>query len=213
MTFQIPQFERDVRDHQMQVISDNGVSRHLRFRHPDSMDMHFDLITWPGYLCFTGDMGTYVFERLQDMFEFFRRRENRDPYRMDVSYWAEKVRAADVADGVREWSADKFRREVRDFFEQYVDEDWPQERRDALWAEIEDQVCDAADDGEHAALAALHAFKEDDFRFEDWERNGMVWTRRFLWCCCALEWAVGVYDRSKLVAQVEKSEKDQQVAA
>ena len=66
------QFLRDVAEHTMTVIREDGVSRHIRFAKPGTSCMHFDLITWPGYLCYTGDMGTYVFQRLTDMFEFFR---------------------------------------------------------------------------------------------------------------------------------------------
>ena len=65
-------FLRDVAEHEMIVVRDDGVHRHIRFKKPGTSCMHFDLITWPGYLCYTGDMGTYVFSRLTDMFEFFR---------------------------------------------------------------------------------------------------------------------------------------------
>ena len=65
-------FLRDVQQHQIQVIRHDGVNRHIRFKRPGSMSYYFDLITWPGHLCYTGDMGTYVFRRMDDMFEFFR---------------------------------------------------------------------------------------------------------------------------------------------
>lgn len=65
-------FLADVAAHQIHVLRDDGVHRHIRFKRPGTYCMQFDLITWPGYLCYTGDMGTYVFNRLEDMFEFFR---------------------------------------------------------------------------------------------------------------------------------------------
>lgn len=65
-------FLGDVAKHQMTILRDDGVNRHVRFKQPNSSNMFFDLITWPGCLCYTGDMGTYVFRRLEDMFEFFR---------------------------------------------------------------------------------------------------------------------------------------------
>jgi len=83
--------------------------------------MHFDLLTWPGYLCYTGDMGTYVFRRLHDMFQFFRRGESIGERCIDIRYWAEKLEAIDRVDGVREWTPEKFREEVRDFCAQHVD--------------------------------------------------------------------------------------------
>ena len=202
MTF-ADQFTADIAQHEMQVIRDDGVSRHLRFKRPNTMCMHFDLLTWPGYLCYTGDMGTYVFRRLQDMFQFFRRGETRGQYRIDLRYWAEKLEASDRGDGVREWTREKFCAEVRDFFEQHAsdEEDWPAERKAALWKEIDEQVCAAAEDSEHHAWVALWEFKHDGFRFNDWERDCKVWAHRFLWCCHALEWAIDTYDRAKQPAQ------------
>lgn len=198
MTF-ADQFTGDIALHQMQVIRDDGVHRHLRFQRPGTMCMHFDLLTWPGYLCYTGDMGTYVFRRLHDMFRFFRRGENRGQYHIDLRYWAEKLEAADRCDGVRKWTPEKFMAEVRDYFEQHTsdDEDYPAERRAALWQEIDEQVCAAADDSEHHAWVALWEFEHDRFRFQDWERDCKVWTHRFLWCCYALEWAIDTYDAQK----------------
>ena len=65
-------FLRDISMHQMSVLRDDGVNRHIRFKTPGTNSMYFDIITWPGFLCYTGDMGTYVFRRLEDMFQFFR---------------------------------------------------------------------------------------------------------------------------------------------
>ena len=72
MTCTEQSFLKDVAEHQMTVLRDDGVNRHVQFRRPGTICMGFELITWPGYLCYTGDMGTYVFRRLEDMFEFFR---------------------------------------------------------------------------------------------------------------------------------------------
>lgn len=201
-------FERDVAQHQLQVIRDEGLSRHLRFRRPGTMTMHFDLITWPGHLCYTGDMGTFVFRRLTDMFEFFRRDEEDAQYRIDLRYWAEKVESADRADGLSHFSPEALRAEVRDHFEQHTadEEDWPQARRDSLWAAIERDVLSAVRDDasdEHRAWAALGDFRHEDrdpldrrsvFRFDDFERDCREWSHRFVWCCHALRWAIARYD-------------------
>ena len=198
MTF-ADQFTADIAGHQMQVIRDDGVHRHLRFKRANTMCMHFDLLTWPGYLCYTGDMGTYVFRRLEDMFQFFRRGEDRGLFRIDLRYWAEKLEASDKGEGVREWSEKKFRAEVRDYFDQHTDdeEDWSEQRKAALWQEIDEQVCAAAEDSEHHAWVALWEFEHDGLRFQDWERDCKVWTHRFRWCCHALAWAIDAYDAQK----------------
>lgn len=83
-------FMRDVATHEMTVFRDDGLYRHIRFRRPNTMRTHFDLITYPGYLCYSGDMGTYVFSRLDDMFEFFRTDRDINP-----GYWSEKLQAVD----------------------------------------------------------------------------------------------------------------------
>ena len=44
------QFLKDAADHQMEVLRDDGVNRHLRFRNPESNAYWFDIITWPGAL-------------------------------------------------------------------------------------------------------------------------------------------------------------------
>ena len=195
----IDQFTAEIAQHQMQVIRDDGVNRHLRFKRPGTMTMHFDLVTWPGYLCYTGDMGTYVFRRLHDMFEFFRRDNDRAPYRIDLRYWAEKLQADDHGDGVRKWDQQQFEAEVRDYFEQYTsDEDeWPDDRKAALWQAIDEQVCRASIESEHHAWTALLDFEHDGLFFRDWESDCKVWTHYFLWCCHALEWAIGIYDAQK----------------
>lgn len=65
-------FLKDVAKHEMTVIRDDGINRHLRFKNPNDSSYWFDLITWPGTLCIDGDCGTYVFKRTPDMFQFFR---------------------------------------------------------------------------------------------------------------------------------------------
>jgi hypothetical protein len=107
-------FLRDVARHEMTIVRDDGLYRHVRFRNPSSIEMHFDLVTWPGYLAYTGDMGAYVFQRTRDMFDFFRRADH--SYQIDLHYWAEKCEASDTRSsggGIRRFSHDAFRRRVR----------------------------------------------------------------------------------------------------
>ncbi len=191
-------FLKDIVKHEMRVIRDDGVQRHLRFQRPGTMCMHFDLITWPGHLCYTGDMGTYVFSRLPDMFEFFRESDESRRYQISMSYWAEKVIAQD-RDGIMEFSPALFRADVRDYFDQFdaSGDGWSDERKADLWDAIDAEVIGVSDDGEHFAWAALYEFEHDGFRFIDWERRCEKFTNRFTWCCCALRWAISVYDAAK----------------
>lgn len=204
MNFTTELFELDVSDHVMAIVHDDGVYRHLRFQKPGSWHMMFDVHTWPGYLCYTGDMGTFVFKRLPDMLEFFRRDSNQPKFQIDFNYWAEKLEAVDRGDGVREWSAAAFELRVKDYFDQFTSdaEEWPQPRKAALWEEIKSDVLSASAENEHRGLVALHDFSFDGFQFEDWGYDGKVWTFRFLWCCHALEWAVDKYDEVTAAGQV-----------
>ena len=115
-----------------------------------------------------------MFKRLHDMFEFFRRDQHRKPYGMDMRYWAEKVEAADKCDGLREWSADQFCADVRDYFDQAHDEDDDPAAVAELWQEIDEQVCTAAGDSENHAWTALWEFEHNGFSFRDWERDAKV---------------------------------------
>jgi hypothetical protein len=195
-------FAHDITKHEMQIVRDNGIDRHLRFRRPGTYCMGFDIITWPGYLCYCGDMGTYVFMRLPDMFEFFR---NEKP---NPSYWAEKVVAQDRSDGITEYVSDIFREAVERWMVDHFDDDGvPLELRE----NVQEEVLNHADDGEYEARRAAIEFEfkwktvdkggdEHDhlFRFTDfWEADLRDYTFRFLWCCHALVWAIKKYDSAK----------------
>ena len=213
-------FLRDVAKHEMTVIRDDGVHRHIRYKQPDSSMMFFDLITWPGFLCYCGDMGTYVFQRTQDMFGFFRKNGRLDG--IDRRYWAEKIEAADRT-GVEKHSHDEFTRQITDWVDQQAEGDKPDDDEPeqlVLWseayaelrAEVESEVLsadsnevrcfDAANDFTHAgdAWKAFHG-PNAKFRFADfWEVDTKEYTSRFLWCCYALAWGIEQYDAAKRLA-------------
>lgn len=213
MDFDLERFKRDIAQHEMHVIRDEGLHRHLRFKKPGTYAMHFDLITWPGYLCYTGDMGTYVFRRLDDMFQFFRKEPNRPEFRIDLSYWAEKLEATDKGQGVQEFCPQKFERAVKTDVISWIrdnrDRTTRAERRE-LWDDVMDSVINA--DGDRDGLRkqiAAHDFSHRvnaklSFHFQDfWDHTVTRYTYRFVWCCCALQWAVGQYDGRKAEAARE----------
>jgi hypothetical protein len=156
-------FLKDVSAHEMEVLREDGVYRHIRFKKPGTGCMHFDLVTWPGYLAYSGDMGCYVFSRLNDMFEFFRTdREylQRDGRQLciNLGYWSEKLQAVDG--GRREGSAKEFSEEK---FSRAVIEDlvgWirgnayrtTKDERRELWDAVMSEVMGA--DGKGVSLKA-----------------------------------------------------------
>lgn len=122
-------------DNRLHVLLDDGVYRHLRFKKDQGFGYWFELITWPGYLTITGDMGTFTFSRLNDMFEFFTGYIN-------TGYWAEKLKHGSNGgrDAVRKHDEDLFKAWVlADFWETSRDLDheetrqwWQSLRRDIL---------------------------------------------------------------------------------
>lgn len=193
-------FLRDVAHHEMTVIRDDGVNRHIRFKKPDSSEIFFDLITWPGHLCYTGDMGTYVFQRLTDMFEFFRtdreyKKRNGAKLAVNLPYWGEKLQATD-RDGYRKFSADKFRANVMDWIEQ---RGLVGKLGHGLRDELESEVLDHADDGGEAAYSAAMRFMWNGKKVfpEFYEVDSDDYVHRFVWCCYALAWGIEKYDAAK----------------
>lgn len=183
------QFRNEVELHRMKILRDNGVDRHLRFRRPGTIVMGFDVITWPGHLCYTGDMGTFVFRRLEDMFVFFR--DVGDGHlQVNHDYWAEKVIAVDRG-GVTAWSMEVFRERIFDHINQLDPEDIPAGLHEA----VREEVLSRAYDGEHEAMRAVVGFEHCGFRFTDfWEVKCTEYTHYFEWCCFALPWAIRQYD-------------------
>jgi hypothetical protein len=184
-------FLKDVADHEMAVLRDDGLYRHLRFRRPDSWVYGFDVVTWPGFLAYTGDMGCYVFSRIPDMIEFFREGKPTGPLRINPGYWGEKVEAVDRNGPLEEYDPDTFRDAVKRWMKEGR---WPKAARDAA----ADEVLSRADDGEHEALRAALGFGHGKYNFDGFHEVGLRETgSRFLWCCFALAWSVKKYDEMK----------------
>jgi len=117
-------FLKETKNHKMEVLMDNGVYRHLKFTNEGSQVYRFDIHTWPGYLCICQDMGTYVFSRVPDMFEFFNSDINKE-YAINPGYWGEKLQAVDGnrnAPGYEEFSQEIFEEHVWEEFKQFSEE-------------------------------------------------------------------------------------------
>lgn len=194
-------FLKDVAQHQMTIVRDDGTHRHVIFAKPGTYCMRFELITWPGHLCYSGDMGTFVFRRLEDMFAFFRdERPDDGKLRINLGYWAEKLEAADRCDGAQQWSEEKFRAVIMGYLEDH-DEPISAELREA----VEEQVLTCLGDGEHEAYRAASQFEHKGFQFHDlWDHDFKAYTYRFIWCCFALSWGIRQYDLSKATTSTQE---------
>jgi len=103
------QFDAETTEHTMTVLRDEGLYRHLRFQAAGTRIWSWDVVTWPGYLSITGDIGDgYTFTRVPDMLDWFLS-DARASHRINPDYWAEKLARAQresvrVFDPERGWA-------------------------------------------------------------------------------------------------------------
>lgn len=119
-------FLNDVAKHQMLIKLDHGVYRHVVFRNPENSCMWFELVTYPGRLVYSGDMGCFVFNRLHDMFTFFRGRVNPskpDALYINEGYWHEKLEAVDRHDGSEQYAFDLFKEACESQIAQFLNDE------------------------------------------------------------------------------------------
>jgi hypothetical protein len=214
-------FLNDIKNHTMEVVKEDDLYRHLKFTNNGSSVYRFDIHTWPGYLCITGDMGSYVFSRLPDMFSFFR--GTSDELNINPGYWGEKLVASDCngtyANGVKEFSQKVFEENVTELYEQLVEmhadddlddvtEAYAEEKQsrvqqlEELWQAIEEEVLAYSHDGPERAFDAAMNFrwKSDDeelsFDMQDfWEYSCTEFTFHYIWILYAIAWGIQQYDK------------------
>jgi len=185
-------FEEDTRHHTMQVLHDAGLYRHLLFRAPKSGSYWFEILTWPGSLTIHGDMGTYTFSRLTDMFEFF----GTGPINPD--YWAQKL-ASQSALGIKEFSETALNEVVMSHLA-----DWSVELTEAEEGHLLAALRNALLRPElalnlHSSYEALATFiwtasGGKSYQFIDaWEYDLSAYTVHFLWCLRAITYGIRQY--------------------
>jgi hypothetical protein len=193
-------FAADVRGHQLTVLHEDGLYRHLRFQKPGTGFYWFDLITWPGCLAINGDMEGYTFSRVEDMFTFFRASSGWNSKTINPQYWAEKLRAASR---VKQYSEEKLRQLVSETVS-YHAADYPGLRtavkrrvlgsEDLYYEESARQVLDEFVHGKPPERGE----RDQRFRFADtWEWDLTTYSHQYLWCCHAIQWGVGQYDAAR----------------
>lgn len=198
-TYMVGDTRKTIRGHELTILHDDGLYRHLRFKSPDTSNYWFDLITWPGVLTVRGDFGdAYTFARITNMFEFFR------GHQINPHYWSEKL---DGGRGrVMKYSETLFRQAVWEHVRLYG-----QEHRGlakAVQAHFFDRRSDFDISREDEAREALDAFKftgegyVGPFEFVDtweWSFRDFDWT--FLWACQAIVFGIARYDETKAASK------------
>lgn len=186
-------FPVDIADHVATVVLNSGAFRHMRCKKPGPQSYHhaFTITTWPGFLAISGDMGSYVFSRIPDMFEFFRR----DDGEINEGYWAEKLFATDKSQGHRQYSPDRFREVIEERLSEWL-EHHATAPADRVRKQVDALVLQCADHREHEAREAADSYKWNGKQvFPDfWEHNLQEYTYQYLWCCHAIVWAIKQWD-------------------
>lgn len=179
-------FYKNVIDHVMSVHRADGVSRHLSFQRPSSGTYKFHIITEPGILIIWGDCGAFTFERLTDMFEFFRM--DRDDFnhsekrnlQINPGYWSEKV--TDGNDRCRVYSPSQTEASIRQFL------------KDSECENIEDVMHEIVlHDGEYDAGRSIMECEELGYNAVDCIQR--EYECHFMWCIRAIVWGINEFDR------------------
>ncbi|MFE9432410.1 hypothetical protein ACFYNA_15630 [Streptomyces sp. NPDC006640] len=185
-------FARDTAGHEMVVLHDDGLYRHLRFAPKDSSLCWWDLITWPYNLIVNGSHGSFHFCRFgpdtEDMLVLFR--DSRAGRSINPQYWEEKLRAGDA----KSWSEAKFRAFL-------IEEAAELESRYPGTVEaVGKQILNSDEHSieyRETAQFACSQFRHGDvtLRFPDeWELSFDEFDWKYLWQCHAIVWAIAQYD-------------------
>lgn len=114
-------FARDTAKHEMTVLHDDGLYRHLRFMNPAHGSIGaFELITWPYNLVVkSGWTFHFDIDATEDMFDLFRRTALTG--QINPGYWQEKVRAG--RDEVEGFNPDLLKWEIASTLAQWMRDD------------------------------------------------------------------------------------------
>ena len=189
-------FVKDTKNHHMTTLRDDGLYRHLMFRDPESGFYWYEIVTFPGTLVINGDMGSFTFSRLEDMFVFFASGTDINPH-----YWGEKIQGNTP---FKEFSADVFTRLVTEAYTDVKDE-FSKDMQAEFWWNIERDILAYAD-YEFEARNALADFRFASVEFADtWEWDFTEYTRSFLWNLHAIRHAIATFDTRKGQTRVSQT--------
>lgn len=202
------QFIRNVVAHRLSVVRDDGVYRHLRFQRPGTSSYYFDLVTWPGYLTVTGDMGTWTFSRIEDMFEFFTSEHfgKRESFLINPGYWSEKFEAG-TGHGrgespCYEFDADAFDKTLREWLAFYLedceDEDDAEQAKEAI-NELTGNGFRTESDASYALNDTSFPRNVSTYDITESMGSTMTYSYHYLWICYAIVWGIERYRTASIV--------------
>lgn len=187
-------FAHDTSGHEMTVLHNDGLYRHLRFTNPErgSFDA-FELITWPYNLVVkTGRTFHFDIDATPDMFDLFRKTAFSGE--INPGYWSEKVRAG--RDEIEDFSEELFEQQVK---EHVVAAIRSGEAPRGLGREVTRDIFEwGYITHEAGARAELEAFSYERWTFgETWEWRFDDYTPGFLWSCFAIRYGIDLHDAAQ----------------
>lgn len=210
-------FLLDTANHRLKIIRDDGLYRHLRMQQPGTSFYYYDVITWPGYLTVTGDMGTWTFSRIADMFNFFGGWTGG----INTGYWSEKLEAGAGCSArellAKEYDHDAFCKSLKESLSEYLeegedaaqeeDDDWEDDddTSDSDKSKIREAVRDLCRAGFNNEWEAYQAVYDADWPegWSAWDVCGgltfKTYTSHFRWILFAITWAISKYHNAKIV--------------
>ena len=196
----VEQFLDDVKHHEMRILLDQGIYRHLHFGKPGCGNLSFSLVTWPGFLAMSGDMGEFIFERTDDMLRFFKRYPDGEAPHVDAKkvyvneyYWGQKMRAG--SSPRKEWDRDEFiSKLVQEFREKYPTgtpgrwETWEVIRERLEYSDLDNEF-----QGQEFA-SSIQDPTDHTTVFEDfWDWDCTIPNSHYLWALHAISWGTERY--------------------
>lgn len=192
-------FERETADHELTILRDDGVYRHLRCKAPGMSIYWFDVVTWPGHLYIGGDIDSYCFARIHDMFDFFGD-GSKYSWGINPDYWAQKLTMTEqLREGGEVYSPEAFWAAILEWtrvrLEEYGwdEEIYPSLLVGALEREMrvehwyaEPQLPSDEDEARELVDKYFWLFNEQEWNFRDFDTH-------YLRACWAIVWAIKQY--------------------
>lgn len=196
----------NLENHKLTVKLDSGDYRHLVVAAPGTNIDRFEIMTFPGGLMCTGDMGSYVFERVPAMSKLVVDHKLDD---IDLYFWSKKLVSIDKTVGYLRFNSIKFQAEVDDeinefvsFVEETTREKCEDKEKEAFRSEISRLVSDVGNEFEmYQAYETINSnevmlqglpFSVEMPSFSDF----LTYNYGFIFCCCAITLAINKYKDS-----------------
>jgi hypothetical protein len=172
-------------EHVVTVEHEHGLYRHYRCAKPGTGNYAFHVVTFPGRLIVSGDIGDMAWSRCPDMIEWAAGAVE------SIGYFAEKVWGSIPTE---EWCEDTAREVIAEEYKNALEDTQGLEADELAEAtekanEIKDELLRSLDEGEHSFATAYY---ESDWYGGDFP-NVRDFTAEYLWCREAVCWFLRWY--------------------